>query len=91
MPLCENARMDPVVAAIRRYIEEILVATGWSLSELARRAKVSHTTLTRFMNGGEEVTWALSNRTMAKIRAAAKDKIPEPQIEAIWLLAQRGR
>lgn len=90
---CENARMepnvDPAVAAMRRYIEQILRLTGWSLSDLARRSKVSHTTLTRFVNG-EDVTWLLSSRTLAKIRTAARQEIPETQLDALWALAQRS-
>ena len=88
-PKCKDAWMvDPVIQATRRYVEQVLRATDWTLSELARNAHISHTTLTRFMNR-EDITWTLSSRTLAKIRAAAEAKIPQPQLEAMWLIAQR--
>lgn len=90
---CENARMepnvDPIVAVTRQYISQILRLTGWSLSDLARRSKIAHSTLTRFMNG-PNVTWALSSRSLAKIRTAATEEISPAQLDALWALAQRA-
>ena len=81
--------MDKEQDAARRFVREILRATGWAPSDLAKRAGISHTTLTRFLNNGD-VKHTLSSRTIAKIRAAAAKEIPADQIDALWLISQRA-
>jgi hypothetical protein len=80
--------MDLQQEMARRFVNELLRATGWAPSRMARAAHISHTTLTRFLNN-EDVTHTLSDRTLGKIRAAAATEIPEEQIDTLWLLAQR--
>lgn len=55
------------------WIDAILAAKGWSLSELASRARVSPTTLTRWRNSAaaEAELATLSTRTIDKIEQAA--------------------
>lgn len=74
--------------AARRFVNDLLRATGWTPSRMAKTARVSHTTLTRFLNN-EDVTHTLSDRTLGKIRAAVATEISEDQVNALWLLAQR--
>lgn len=85
---CKYAHMDEVQEATRRFIRELLRATGWTASRLAIEAGVSHTTLTRFLNS-EDATHTLSNRTLAKIRAAVAKEIPQDQIDGLWLVSQK--
>ena len=80
--------MDLQQETARRFVNELLRATGWSPSRMARVAHISHTTLTRFLNN-EDVTHTLSDRTLGKIRVAVATEIPEDQIDTLWLLAQR--
>ena len=85
---CKSAHMDEQQEATRRFLRELLRATGWAPSKLAREAGVAHTTLSRFLND-EEVTHTLSARTIDKIRRAATKIIPRDQIDGLWLLSQR--
>lgn len=78
---------DPDQAAARRFVTEILRITGWTATELARRAGVSPSTLTRFL--GCDVTHTLSARTISKIKRAAMPEIPINQLDALWLTSQR--
>jgi len=78
---------DAEQAAARRFVSEILRATGWSATALARKARLTPSTLTRFLNS--EVGHTLSTRTIWKIRDAASEEIPRDQIDAIWLVSQR--
>jgi hypothetical protein len=80
--------MDEAQESARRFVNELLRATGWPPSRMAKEAGIVHTTLTRFLNG-ENVTHTLSGRTLAKIRTAAAKAIPQDQIDTLWLLSQR--
>jgi transcriptional regulator with XRE-family HTH domain len=84
---CKTAPMDESQEAARRFVNEILRATGWSAYKLAKEATVVSTTITRFLNG--EVTHTLSGRTLDKIRRAASRRIPQDQIDHLWLISQR--
>lgn len=86
---CKLARMDIAQETTRRFITELLRATGWSPTELAKKSGIAHTTLTRFLNS-EEVGHTLSTRTLGKIREAAATTIPREQIDHLWLLSQRS-
>lgn len=81
--------MDMQQEAARRFVNELLRATGWSPSYMARQARVSHTTLTRFLNNSD-VTFTLSDRTLGKIRSAVTQAIPEDQVNTLWLISQRA-
>lgn len=85
---CKDAPMDPQQEAIRRFINELLRATGWAASRMATEAHVSHTTLTRFLND-DAWPYTPSSRTLDKIREAAATVIPEEQIDNLWLLSRR--
>lgn len=87
--VCKDAHMryDDDQAAVRRFFLEIIRATGWSASKLAKIAGVSHTTITRFVKG--EVSWTPSTRTISKVRDAAGQVLPPDQIDQFWLLSQR--
>lgn len=85
---CKDARMDFEQDATRRYLREILRITGWTPSQLASRAGVRHSTLTRFLNN-EDVTHTLSARTLGKVRDAAAREIPGEQLDTLWLLSRR--
>lgn len=80
--------MDLQQETARRFVNELLRATGWTPSRMAKAAHISHTTLTRFLNN-EDVTHTLSDRTLGKIRSAVATEIPDDQIDTLWLLAQR--
>lgn len=54
----------------REQIQRFLDLTGWSATELARRAGVSQTTITRFLN--KKVKHALSYNTLFRISAAVQ-------------------
>lgn len=56
----------------REYVEKILDRLNISLTELAKRAGISHPTLTQFMNKPERST-NLSATTMAKIEKVARN------------------
>lgn len=86
--LCKLARMDEQQDAARRFVGEIIRVTGWTPTELAKAAHVAHTTISRFLNN-QEITHTLSARTIAKVREAAAQKIPEEQVDQMWLIAQR--
>lgn len=75
--------------ALRRFFRQIEQLSGLSLSAIARRALMAHTTLTRFVNN-ENVTWTPSMQTFGAIRRAVADKIPPEQFDALWAIAQRG-
>jgi len=79
--------IDEDQEAARRFLREILRATGWPPSRLAKLAGMSHSTLTRFLNGS--VSHTLSARTISKIRGAAAQVLPPDQIDQFWLLSQR--
>lgn len=79
---------DPDQAAARRYVSEILRVTGWSATALARKAHLSPSTLTRFLND-DDVTHTLSARTIRRIKMAAAAEIPIDQLDTLWLIAQR--
>jgi transcriptional regulator with XRE-family HTH domain len=81
--------MDEDQEAARRFVKDILRITGWSSNRLAKEAKISHTTISRFLNN-QGVTHTLSARTLSKVRnaAAASHGITFAQLDAIWLVAQ---
>jgi transcriptional regulator with XRE-family HTH domain len=61
----------------RTWLRGILASTGWTPTELARRARVAQTTLTRFLNDADHAH-DLSRRTIAAIASAAR--LPQPGI-----------
>jgi transcriptional regulator with XRE-family HTH domain len=54
----------------RAYIERVLTRTLWTATELARRAALDHSTLSRFIAGGRE-GHALRHSTIRKIENAS--------------------
>lgn len=86
---CKVAHMDASQDATRRFVSEILRATGWTPTRLATEAAVAHTTISRFLNN-QEVGHTLSTRTLDKIRQAAATVIPQDQVDTLWLLSQRA-
>ena len=60
---------DKYQKRVRRWLNIVLHTTGLSASELARKAQLSTTTLTRFMNS-EEHQFTLSGKTISKIADA---------------------
>jgi transcriptional regulator with XRE-family HTH domain len=82
--------MDDDQEAARRFVKEILRITGWTSNRLAKEAKISHTTISRFLNN-QDVTHTLSTRTLSKVRtaAAASQDISLGQLDTLWMVAQR--
>lgn len=60
--------------AVRELVQQMLAETGLTLTELARRAGVSSTTLTRFMN--KDVKHTLSMSTLGKLSVASGVSVP---------------
>ncbi|HEY4254602.1 MAG TPA: S24 family peptidase [Roseomonas sp.] len=60
--------------AVRELVQRMLAETGLTLTELARRAGVSSTTLTRFMN--KDVKHTLSMSTLGKLSVASGVGVP---------------
>lgn len=54
----------------RAFLERVLARTGWTATELARHAKLDHSTLSRFLNGGRE-GHSLRHSTIRKIELAS--------------------
>lgn len=67
--------MDPLQQRARDYIAQVLAATGWSATELARRAGLVPSTINRFLNDSA-VTHTLSLRSLGKIRDASSIALP---------------
>jgi transcriptional regulator with XRE-family HTH domain len=76
--VCKFARMEER-DEIRRYVAELSEQTGLSLTALAKRAGVSSTTLTRFMNS-DDVDHVLSSVTLGKLRRLARMAAGTPLI-----------
>ena len=60
---------DPVIAAQRRYIEEIVEQTGLSRTRVAQLARLAPSTLNRLFQ--PNATHALSARSLAKLAGAS--------------------
>ncbi len=60
---------DKYQKRVKKWLNVVLHTTGLSASELARKASLSTTTLTRFMNS-EEHHYTLSGKTITKIADA---------------------
>lgn len=54
----------------RDFLNRVLTRTGWSPTVLARKAKLDHSTLSRFLTGGRE-GHALRHSTIRKIELAS--------------------
>jgi transcriptional regulator with XRE-family HTH domain len=67
---CNYAHMDAEQERTRRLVEEMLRVTSLTPTELARKAGLSPSTLTRFLNSSE-AKHALSNRTLQKLAEAS--------------------
>lgn len=63
--------------AIQNWLRDTMAARGWSAEQWARHAKLSPTTITRFLNAST-VTWVLSSRTVTKLAEAAQ--VPPPYL-----------
>lgn len=74
--MCRLAKMDDDQAAVRAEVRELQARSGLTLTQLARKAGVAASTLTRFVNS-TDVKHTLSTRTLAALRRAAS-----PQHEA---------
>lgn len=61
-------------SSARLLVEHMLGQTGWTASELARRAGLAPSTLTRFLNS--PVKHSLSARTLARLSAASGMAVP---------------
>lgn len=72
--ICNFAQMIEQQKAVRELVQRMLAETGLSLTELARRAGVSSTTLTRFMN--KDVKHTLSVSTLGKLSVASGVSLP---------------
>ena len=66
---------DPLQDAARKYVGAVSAATGWDFTTIARRAGLSSSTLTRFMNN-PDIRHVLSARSIAKIAAASGVPVP---------------
>jgi transcriptional regulator with XRE-family HTH domain len=83
----ENAELDGLV---RKRIRALRVAQGWSLEELAARAKVSQSTLSRIENGQRRLALdqlltlarALDTSLDQLVETATDDVISNPMIDA---------
>jgi transcriptional regulator with XRE-family HTH domain len=67
--------LDALQAAVRRWLGEVLTATGLSPTRLAHECGLAPSTLVRFLNDAD-VKHTLSARTIAKV--AAHTGIPAP-------------
>lgn len=67
--MCKFAAMDPQQIAQRELVRTMLARTGLTPTELARKAGLTPSTLTRFLNG--QVKHALSARTLDALSAAS--------------------
>ncbi|MFG1300335.1 hypothetical protein V5F49_11130 [Xanthobacter sp. V3C-3] len=65
----KSEAMRTLREAQQRYLETVKARTGFSFSEIGRRAKLSPTTVTRFMNGEGEGT--LATLTISQIAEAS--------------------
>jgi transcriptional regulator with XRE-family HTH domain len=70
-----KGRMADPRDSTRAWLKSILASTGWTATELSRRAHLSQTTLTRFLND-PEYSNDLSRRTIQAIAHAAQ--VPQP-------------
>lgn len=66
--------MEDQRKATRDIIREMLRVTGWTPTELARKAKVSPSTVTRFYN--QPVKYNLSTTTLGKLAGASGVAVP---------------
>lgn len=80
--------MDSSQESARHFVRELIRATGWTASKLAKEAGMSHTTLSRFLNN-DRVTHTLSLRTIDRLRTAAEKAVPRDHIDALWIVSQR--
>lgn len=67
----------------RIWLQAVLAAKGWQATELARRASLSPSTVTRFLNDASH-PHALSDRTLDAIEAASgfrRYEMPDPALE----------
>lgn len=63
----------------RNFVSRVLDRTKWTLTELARRAELDHSTLSRFMNGGRE-GHVMRHSSIRKIeRASGISFLPSPE------------
>ena len=72
--MCKRARMDVHQEAAHAIVEKMMEATGLDATNLARRAKVAPSTLTRFLNG--DVKHSLSLKTLTKLSQASGVPLP---------------
>jgi Holliday junction resolvasome RuvABC DNA-binding subunit len=86
--LCKDAQMSAEQDAIRHFINDLCRATDLTPSALAKLARVSHTTLTRFLNN-EDWDYLPSTTTIGKLKRAAATAITTDEVEALWTLSQR--
>lgn len=73
-PTCNYLLMpSDSLAATRAALRQMMEAAGVSdLTQLARKAGIAHTTLTRIMSDeGADVTWSLSAKTWMKLSAVS--------------------
>lgn len=75
LPTMAGDDIDPLQAAVRRWLGEVLAATGLSPTRLAQECGLAPSTLVRFLNDAE-VKHTLSARTIAKV--AARTGMPAP-------------
>lgn len=78
---------DPDQEQARSYVRDVLKATGWTSTELARKAGLAPSTLNRFLN--QEVKHTLSSRSLAKIEKVAGRVKREP--DRVGLIARLER
>lgn len=72
--MCKHAHMDEYQSAAKALVDKMLAKTGLTLSELARGAGLTETTLTRFYN--KPVKHSLSAKTLAKLSAFSGVAVP---------------
>ena len=72
--------MENIKEVYKKYIRDILLKNGWTATELARKAGIAHTTLSRFLNSPEESYKSIPTiSTLNKI--AAVSGVPFPNSE----------
>ena len=65
--------MDSSKQAAQDHVHAIMDQTGWTSTELARRAGVAASTINRFLN--QNVKYTLSYKTLSKVNVAFSDYI----------------
>ncbi|WP_376950711.1 S24 family peptidase [Asaia spathodeae] len=78
--MCENANMEDTLEEARKFVRNAMAQTGLDATNLARRAKLAPSTLTRLLNGDSKN--APGFKTLSKIAAIAEVPMPGTMSQA---------